>query len=126
MFLFFIKPCYDQVVQWAGSIRTKHLRRAGWFFASSDYHTGSNPLYLNNHENIRLSVMLLDRSSLALRKLEELLDESSINASHEAVRYCWYCFGPILAAEIIKRRVSNVKPSKWCWHLYELFLQINA
>lgn len=35
-------------------------------------------------------------------------------------------FGPMFAAEIRKRRVGEVRSSRWRWHLDEMFVKING
>lgn len=77
-------------------------------------------------EIIRLAVMLYVRFPLSLRNVEDSLHERGIDVSHETVRYWWHRFGPIFAAEIRKRRIAGMKPSKWRWHLDEMFVKINA
>ncbi len=70
--------------------------------------------------------MLYVRFPLSLRNVEDLLHERGIDVSHEAVRYWWHRFGPMFAAEIRKRRIANMKSSKWRWHLDEMFVKING
>ena len=60
-------------------------------------------------EIIRLAVMMYIRFPLSLRNVEDLLHESGIDVSNEAVSFWWNCFGPVFAAEIHKNRVS------WMW-----------
>jgi putative transposase len=50
-------------------------------------------------EIIRFAVMLYVRFTLSLRNVEDLLDERSIEVSHETVRFWWQCFGPLFASE---------------------------
>ena len=77
-------------------------------------------------EIIRLAVMLYVRFPLSLRNVEDLLHERGIDVSHETIRYWWYRFGPIFAAEIRKRRVEGMRSSRWRWHLDEIFVKING
>ncbi len=63
---------------------------------------------------------------LSLRNLEDLLHERGIEVSHETVRFWWLRFGPLFAAEIRKRRVSQMRSSRWRWHLDEVFVRING
>jgi len=78
-------------------------------------------------EIIRLAVMIYVRFPLSLRNVEDLLHERGIDISHETVRFWWNRFGPIFAAEIRKKRVSQMRAySNWQWHLDEVFVKING
>ena len=44
--------------------------------------------------------------------------------SHETVRFWWQRFGPMFAAEIRRRRVSQTRSSRWRCHLDEVFVKI--
>ena len=77
-------------------------------------------------EIIRLAVMMYIRFPLSLRNIEDLLHERGIEISHEAVRFWWHRFGPMLAAEIRKRRVGGMRSSNWRWHPNEVFVKING
>ena len=78
-------------------------------------------------EIIRLAVMLYVRFPLSLRNVEDLLHERGIEISHETVRFWWNRFGPLFAAEIRKKRVSQMRVySNWQWHLDEVFVKING
>ncbi|MCV2894960.1 IS6 family transposase [Lentibacter sp. XHP0401] len=78
-------------------------------------------------EIIRLAVMMYVRFPLSLRNVEDLLHERGIDISHETVRYWWSRFGPLFAAEIRKKRVSQMRAySNWQWHLDEVFVKING
>ena len=70
--------------------------------------------------------MMYVRFPLSLRNVEDLLHERGSDVSHAAVRYWWHRFGPMFAAEIRKRRIANMKSSKWRWHLDEMFVKING
>ena len=60
---------------------------------------------LNNQPgDLRLAVMRFVRFLFSLRNVENLLHERGIDVSHEAVRYWWHRFDPLLAAEIKKHR----------------------
>jgi putative transposase len=52
--------------------------------------------------------MMYVRYPLSLRNVEDLLAERGIDISYETVRFWWNRFGPMLAAEIRKRRVANM------------------
>ena len=78
-------------------------------------------------EIIRLAVMMYVRFPLSLRNVEDLLHERGIDISHETVRFWWNRFGPIFAAEIRRKRVSQMRTySNWQWHLDEVFVKING
>ena len=78
-------------------------------------------------EIIRLAVMMYVRFPLSLRNVEVLLHERGIDISHETVRFWWNRFGPLFAAEIRKKRVSQMRAySNWQWHLDEVFVKING
>jgi len=64
-------------------------------------------------EIIRLAVMLYVRFPLSLRNVEDLLHERGIDISHETVRFWWLRFGPMLGAEIRKRRIEGMRSSHW-------------
>ena len=78
-------------------------------------------------EIIHLAVMMYVCFPLSLRNFEDLLQERGIDISHETVRFWWNRFGPLFAAEIRKKRVSQMRAySKWQWHLDEVFVKING
>ena len=55
------------------------------------------------------------------------MHERGIDISHETVRFWWNRFGPLFAAEIRKKRVSQMRAySNWQWHLDEVFVKING
>ena len=62
-------------------------------------------------EIIRLAVMMYVRFPLSMRNVEDLLHERGIDISHETVRFWWLRFGPMLAAEIRKRRMEGMRSS---------------
>jgi putative transposase len=84
--------------------------------------------YFNSSpEVIRLVVMMYVRYPLSLRNVEDLLAERGIEVSHETVRFWWNRFGPMLAAEIRKRRVAHMRGyPQWRWHLDEVFVKVNG
>jgi putative transposase len=89
----------------------------------------SNPFrYFNSSpEVIRLVVMMYVRYPLSLRNVEDLLAERGIDISHETVRFWWNRFGPLFAAEIRKRRVTDICGyPQWRWHLDEVFVRVNG
>jgi putative transposase len=71
--------------------------------------------------------MMYVRYPLSLRNVEDLLAERGIDTSHETVRFWWNRFGPLLAAEVRKRRVTNMRGyPQWRWHLDEVFVKVNG
>ena len=71
--------------------------------------------------------MMYIRYPLSLRQVEDLLFERSIDICHEAVRFWWNRFGPMIAAEIRKRRIQRHRSYlQWRWHLDEVFVNING
>ena len=48
--------------------------------------------------------MLYIRFPLSLRNVEDLFQARGIDVSHEAVRFWWNRFGPLMARETLKRR----------------------
>jgi putative transposase len=59
--------------------------------------------------------------------MEDLLNERGIDISDEKVRFWWNRFGPMFAAEVRRKRVSQMRAySNWQWHLDEVFVKINS
>ena len=88
-----------------------------------------NPFrYFNSSpEVIRLVVMMYVRFPLSLRNVEDLLFERGIDICHETVRFWWNRFGPMLASEIRRQRVSRMRGFRhWRWHVDEVFVKING
>ena len=78
-------------------------------------------------EFIRLVVMMYVRYPLSLRNVEDLLHERGIDICHETVRLWWTRFGPMLAAEIRRKRVDRMRQNThWRWHLDEVYVRING
>jgi len=78
-------------------------------------------------EVIRLAVMMYVRFPLSLRNVEDLLHERGIDISHETIRFWWNRFGPMFAAEIRKKRSSEMpRRMQWRWHLDEVFVRISG
>ena len=78
-------------------------------------------------EIILLAVMMYVRFPLSLRNVKDLLHERGIDISYETVRFWWNRFGPLFAAEIRNKRVSQMRAySNWQWHLDEVFVKING
>jgi putative transposase len=71
---------------------------------------------------IRHAVWLYFRFTLSIRDVEKLLAQRGIEASREAVR-CWVIkFGPLIAANLRRRRVSPTAR----WHLDEMVVKIGG
>jgi len=67
------------------------------------------------------------RFPLLLRNVEDLLHERGIDISHETVRFLWNRFGPMFAAEIRMKWVSQMRAySSWQWLLDEVVVNING
>ncbi len=64
-------------------------------------------------EIIRLAVTLYVRFPLSLRNVEDLLHERGIEVNYETVRFWWQRFGPMFAAEIRRKRVGQMRASRW-------------
>ena len=83
--------------------------------------------YFNSSpEVIRLTAMMYIRYPLSLRQVEDILFERGIDICHETIRFWWSRFGPMVAADIRKRRLHHRSFSQWCWHLDEVFVRING
>ena len=66
--------------------------------------------------------MALPRFTLSLRDVEDLLAERGVAVSYETVRRWVNHFGPMIAADLRKRRL---KPHT-TWHLDEVYLKIDG
>ena len=78
-------------------------------------------------EIIRLAVLMYVRFPLSLRNVEDLLAQRGIDVSYETVRFWWNRFGPMLAAEIRRKRVDRMRAyTHWRWYLDEVYLRING
>ena len=82
--------------------------------------------FKTSREVSRLAVMLYVGFPLSLRNVEDLLHERGIEVSHETVRFWWQRFGPLFAVEIRRKRVGQMRSSRWRWHLDEVFVKING
>jgi putative transposase len=72
-------------------------------------------------------VMMYVRFPLSLRNVEDLLFERGIDICHETVRHWWNRFGPMLAGDIRRQRVSRMRGfSHWRWHLDEMYVKLNG
>ena len=73
-------------------------------------------------EVIRYAVWLYFRSTLSIPDVEELLAQRGVEVSREAVR-CWVNkFGPLIAANLRRRR----SPPTGRWHLDEMVVTIGG
>jgi putative transposase len=78
-------------------------------------------------EIICLAVIIYIRFPLLVRNVGDLLHERGIDINYETVRFWKNRFGPLFAAEIRKKRVSQMRAySNWQWHLDEVFVKING
>ena len=73
-------------------------------------------------EIIQQAIWLYLRFTLSLRDVEDLLAERGVAVSYETVRRWVNHFGPMIAAELRKRRQ---KPHT-TWHLDEVYLKIDG
>ena len=72
-------------------------------------------------------VMMYVKYPLSLRNVEDLLFERGIDVCHETVRFWWNRFGPMFAAEIKRRRSSQLRQhTQWRWRLDEVYGKING
>ena len=83
-----------------------------------------NPISFKRHrfpaDVIRYAVWLYFRFTLSVRDVEELLAQRGIEVSREAIR-CWAIkFGPLIAANLRRRR----PPPTGRWHLDEMVVKI--
>jgi putative transposase len=85
-----------------------------------------NPISFKRHrfppDVIRYAVWLYFRFMLSIRDVEDLLAQRGIEVSREAVR-CWANkFGPLIAANLRRRR----SPPTGRWHLDEMVVRIGG
>ena len=85
-----------------------------------------NPISFKRHrfpaDVIRYAVWLYFRFTLSVRDVEELLAQRGIEVSREAIR-CWVIkFGPLIAANLRRRRHSPTGR----WHLDEMVVKIGG
>ena len=73
-------------------------------------------------EIIQRAIWLYLRFTLSLRDVEDLLAERAIGVSYETVRRWVNHFGPIIAADLRKRRPTPHS----IWHLDEVYLKIDG
>ena len=58
--------------------------------------------------------MIYVRFPLSLRNVENLLFERGIDFCHETVRMWWNRFGPLVASDIRRQRVSKMRNFDGC------------
>jgi len=85
-----------------------------------------DPISFKHHrfppDVIRYGVWLYFRFTLSFRDVEELLAERGIEVSYETIR-CWTLkFGPLIAANLRRRR----SPPSGRWHLDEMVVKIRG
>ena len=73
-------------------------------------------------EIVQHAIWLYSRFTLSFRDVEDLLAERGITVSYETIRRWVNHFGPMVAADLRKRRP---KPHT-TWHLDEVYLKING
>ena len=96
--------------------------------------TASSPLvrhtpcryFTSSPEVIRLAGMMSVRDPFSLRQGEDRLCERGLDIGHETVRDWWNRVGPVLAAEIRKRRGHHRSYSLWRGPLDEVLVRING
>ena len=98
------------------------LRRSRW----PGSHTRMNKISYSGYrfppEIIQQAIWLYLRFTLSLRDVEDLLAERGVAVSYETVRRWVNHFGPMIAADLRKRRL---KPHT-TWHLDEVYLKIDG
>ena len=78
--------------------------------------------YRHPPEIIQQAIWLYLRFSLSFRDVEDLLAERGVTVSYETIRRWVNHFGPLIAADLRKRRP---KPHT-IWHLDEVYLKIDG
>ena len=73
-------------------------------------------------DEIKHAVWLYFRFTLSLRDVEEMLAQRRIEVSYETIRYWVNHFGPLIAANIRRRR----GPPTNRWRLYEAMIRIKG
>src|SRR5271156_1025753 len=98
------------------------LRRYGWPGSPTRMNRISYSEYRFPPEIIQQAIWLYLRFPLSLRAVEDLLAERGVAVSYETVRRWVNHFGPMIAADLRKRRL---KPHT-TWHLDEVYLKIDG
>ena len=77
-------------------------------------------------EVIRLVVMMYVRYPRSLRNIEDLLHERGIDISHETAHFWWNRFGPLLAGNIRRQRICQMRGIRhWRWYLDKMYVKLN-
>ena len=98
------------------------LRRSRWPGSPTRMNKISYSGYRFPPEIIQQAIWLYLRFTLSLRDVEDLLAERGVAVSYETVRRWVNHFGPMIAADLRKRRL---KPHT-TWHLDEVYLKIDG
>ena len=98
------------------------LRRSRWPGSPTRMNKFSYNGYRFPPEIIQQAIWLYLRFTLSLRDVEDLLAERGVTVSYETVRRWVNHFGPMIAADLRKRRP---KPHT-TWHLDEVYLKIDG
>jgi putative transposase len=98
------------------------LRRSRWPDSPARMNKISYSGYRFPPEIIQQAIWLYLRFTLSLRDVEDLLAERGVAVSYERVRRWVNHFGPMIAAELRRRRQ---KPHS-TWHLDEVYLKIDG
>jgi DDE domain len=97
--------------------------RSRWRFGSHGNEENQlSRLPLSAKDQIQQAIWLCLRFTLSFRDVEDLLAERGIMVSYETVRRWLNHFGPMVAADLRKRRP---KPHS-TWHLDEVYLKIDG
>jgi len=98
------------------------LRRSRWPGSATRMNKISYSGYRFPPEITQQAIWLYLRFTLSLRDVEDLLAERGVAVSYETVRRWVNHFGPMIAADLRKRRL---KPHT-TWHLDEVYLKIDG
>ncbi len=98
------------------------LRRSRWPGSPTRMNKISYSGYRFPPEIIQQAIWLYLRFTLSLRDVEDLLAQRGVAVSYETVRRWVNHFGPMIAADLRKRRL---KPHT-TWHLDEVYLKIDG
>ena len=95
--------------------------------ASSRKPAASSRCFNSLFEVNRLVVTMYVRFPLLLRNVEDLLFEGGIDLCYATVPPWWTRFGPMLAGEIRRQRVSRMRGFyHWRWHLDEMYVKLKG
>ena len=108
--------------EFEGIVTAPGLRRSRWPASRTRMNKISYRGYRFAPEIIQQAIWLYLRFTLSLRDVEDLLAERGVAVSYETVRRWVNHFGPMIAADLRKRRL---KPHT-TWHLDEVYLKIDG